>query len=274
MSKREILALLFVVLLLHSSYLNAQPVFRADSAVIENLKSIVLKEQGVDELDKWRIVFLFNVKGEQRPSFFSSKKHYDLDVKVSLEETSYEEEQAYKGVFNAPGRIKIVILRKSDMTPLYTFIADKNGPFELEAAFSNGKILVKKTSHEGSSRQVVTTSLKNYYEIELLPFILAAFPFDIRGSQYFDMFSYDSYKHYKMEVRCPGVEKITGPAGEIATYRVETHPSGVFSLFSNNYIWYQKKPPHYIVRGIKHISWYLHETWELIKVDVEKKETD
>jgi hypothetical protein len=262
----------FIVFLVYLSPVEADQIFKADPAVIENLKSILLSEQNVEDADNWRPVALFHVTGQYRPSFFSSKIEFDFEARVTLEESIYKGKPAYKGVFHFPGSTKTFVLRKSDLNPLYSQFSAKDGSFEVEVFFSEQEILFKETIQGDASLSVIEVGdIEDYYESELLGFVLLAFPFDFDGSQYFNMFYYERAKHYYIEANCQGVEQINVPAGEFTAYRLEVSPAGFLSLFSRNYVWYQKDPPHYFVKGEKNIWWYLYESWELIKVDKERR---
>jgi hypothetical protein len=260
------------ILLVNLCPVYADPIFRADPAVMDNLKTILLREQKVEQPDKWRPVALFHVQGQYRPSFFSAKIEYDFEARVTLEESTYKRKPVYKGVFHFPGSTKTFILRKSDLNPLYSQFSASDGSYDIEVFFSEKEILFKETVQGDTSLRVIRVNdIKNYYESELLGFVLLAFPFDFEGSQYFNMFYYERGKHYYIEASCQGLEKVNVPAGEFTAYRLEVSPAGFLSFFSRNYVWYQKDPPHYFVKGEKNIWWYLYETWELVRVDKEIK---
>lgn len=270
---KKLFKFLPLLFLLYISPLYAQSIFKANPAILDNLKSILLKEKEVEQPDKWRLVFLFKVKGEYRPSLSSSKIKYDTEARVTLEELEYKDELVYKGVFCFQNHTKTFILRKSDLTPIYAHMASKKGTSHLEVFFSCQEVFFKKTVQENINQKVVKLKeIKHYYESELMPFVLVTFPFDLKGSQYFDMFYYDHYRFYRIEAQSQGVGQVKVPAGEFTTYKLKVSPTGLLSLFSKNFVWYQKKQPHFIVKGVRNIWWYLNETWELIKVDAESKE--
>ncbi len=250
----------------------AKPAFRPDPATFENIKSILLKEQAIENPDKWRLFFVFRVKGEYRPKFFSSKQEYDTEVKVTVEESAYREKAVYKGVIDFPRFTRMFILQKNDLTPLYSIEKEKYTDYKFETFFSKEEIRLK-TIDNGSLtvKSIQTIDMKEYYESRFLPFILAGFTFDSKGAQFFNLFRYSNSKHYQFEVRCLGAELLRVPAGEFNTYKLRIRPTGYLSGFSQNFIWYRNSIAPYMVKGVKNIWWYLNETWELIKIGKEKK---
>ncbi len=143
--------------------LHAQSIFKADPVIIDNLKSILFREKEVDQPDKWRLVFIFKVKGEYRPSLSSSKIKYNTEAKVTVEESVYKDELVYKGVFYFPNRTKTFILRKSDLTPMYVHVASKNGTSHVEVFFSCQEVLFKKTVQENINQKVVKLKEIRHY---------------------------------------------------------------------------------------------------------------
>lgn len=273
-SMLKVIAVLLALLFLSSpAPLYADTAFRANPKVIEELKAVLLKEQGVANPDQWRLVFLFHVKGEWRPSFFSRRVRYEGEVKVTLEEDMYRGKMAYKGVFTSPTKVRTFVLARDDLSPLYARVVHKHQGWEMEVTFSEKEVyfLINIKDHMIEKTVHPPEHIKHYYESELLPFVLVTFPFDLAGSRYFDMFYYDTYSYYKIEAKPQGVEDIEVPAGRFNAYKLKTGPTGYLSPFSKNYIWYQKSPPHYVVKGIKNIWWYLNESWELKKIDKERK---
>lgn len=261
------------ILLSSSSPLYADIAFRADPKVIEKSRAVLLKEQGVTDPDKWRLVFLFHVKGERRPSLFSRKIGYAGEVKVTMEEDMYRGKGAYKGVFTSPTVVRTFVLDRDDLSPLYARVVNRHQEWEIEVIFSKGVVHFRTNIRGQMTEKTVPhpEHITHYYESEFLPFVLVTFPFDLAESRYFDMFYYDSYSYYKIEAKTQGVEDIEVPAGRFNAYKLKAGPTGYLSPFSKNYIWYQKSPPHYVVKGIKNIWWYLNETWELKKIDKEGK---
>ena len=245
---------------------------KVDPIVISNLISVLLKEHGVSDSDNWQILFVFHLTGESRSTFFSKKSKYNVEVSLTLEETMYMNREAYKGIFLSTNATKTFILRKTDLTPLYTLIEFKKENIKLEYFFKAESINFEQDINGELSKRIIKNDKENrfFYESMLLPFVLLSYQFGTTQPHCFRTFFYDTSIFYDMVVHSGKIGKINVPAGDFDTYKLTVYPKGFLSLFSKSQIWYQKDSPHFFVKGKKNISWYLNETWELIKIDIKR----
>jgi hypothetical protein len=242
--------------------------------IIDNLKSALLYEyrntiDGPNE--NYRLVFKFNVNQAHRDSYFSKQIKKVFQVKVTVEEAELENKRVYKTVFQSPGGRRIFIAHRNNLSAYYSKMDMKD--FKIETFFLEKEIMLDITSEGKHGNANLKLDDDNVvYDSKFVPFALSAFPFESDDPFTFKLFFYGTFSLYDVEAEKVGTEKIKVPLGEYDTFKLKLSPQGFYSLFSKNYLWYQKKSPHLLIKAEENVAWYLNAVWELSYIGFEKKE--
>jgi hypothetical protein len=129
-----------------------------------------------------------------------------------------------------------IVIRRDGMRPssVRSLSKGKDGTVERRT-----EIVEEAGSEDGSVKILDMQSLRH---------MLRGFPFSRGGSVTLKAFT-TTQSAFTMQARLEGVDKLTTPAGEFRSYRIEVSAGGMMGMIASKvHFWYSVDQPHFLVR--------------------------